>query len=408
MSIVCYNFIKKWKKNLFVIVLVIFPLQNVMADNCSSLNFYRDSSGSGDSSDGWMGYGDVFNGGALFIPSFTAGLAAKYVASSGQTASYSLPSSIGVMSNDTASYYTALIGLGSWNNHYWDLGSSGFIYVGKTPGGYQKANKSGQNCSATIRISPVKGTTVQNIGGISVTVSENGGNEVTARGYASTTTPMTTLQPSGVRMNMNLNGAQLNLSTAGTVLITVPANTPDGDYTGTIKIPYSVNACAGEYTCNDTRIWQHARLGTSNINASIKIRVVGGKPENPDTYCTVTSGAGLDINHGLLSPNSVNGNRKSNSIIVSCTGGTTVPVKVKLSPVGNPHTGSQLTGNNGVLTPLGNNIDSLVSLGDDRVTAKTINVSSLANLPVNSELKTVGNVQAGEFSGSVIVSVTYK
>ncbi|EFM0751984.1 hypothetical protein HIX98_004155 [Salmonella enterica subsp. enterica serovar Bredeney] len=270
------------------------------------------------------------------------------------------------------------------------------------------ANKSGQNCASLVRITPVNGTTEQSIGGIAVTVEVNGGNEVTAQGYASTTTPMTTLQQDGVKMNMRLNGVQLNLNTAGNIMITVPASTPDGDYTGSIRIPYAVNACAGEYVCNDRRIWQHAATGVGNVYASIKIRVVGGKPENPDTYCTVASGAGLAINHGLLSPGSVSGNRQSNSVIVTCTGGATVPVKIKLSPVGNPHTGPQLTGNNGVLTPLGDNIDSLVSLGDDRVTEKTVNVSSIATIAVNSELKKSGNVQPGYSSGSVVVSVSYK
>ncbi|EBG2396366.1 hypothetical protein FIR28_20460 [Salmonella enterica subsp. enterica] len=382
------------------IACAIFFVKNVLADNCSSFNMYRD--------DHWTNYGDVFNGGSLFIPSFSAGLAAQYVATSGQTASYSLPPSVSVMSSNTDSYYTAMIGLGSWNNYYFDLGTSGLIFVGNTPGGMQMANKSGQSCTALVRITPIKGTTVQNIGGISVIVGTSGGNEVTARGYASTTTPMTTLQPSGVRMNMNLSGVQLNMSTAGTILVTVPANTPDGDYIGTIQIPYSVNACAGEYACNDTRIWEHARSGTSNINATIKIRVVGGKPENPDTYCTVASGTSLDINHGLLSPGGVNGNRKSNSIIVTCTGGATVPVKVKLSPVGSPHTGSQLSGNHGVLTPLGNNADSLVSLGGERVTEKNINVSSISTVVVNSELKTTGNVQPGVSSGSAVISVLYQ
>ncbi|EHI5678374.1 hypothetical protein J9T78_004407 [Salmonella enterica] len=392
---------------LSIIVCVLIPIKNVLADNCGAFNIYRDIRADGQPG-GWTSYGDVYNAGALFIPSFSAGLAAQYVATSGQTASYSLPPSVSVMSNNIDSYYTALIALGTWNNHYFDLGNYGLVYYGGAPGGNQMANKSGQSCTALVRITPVKGTTVQNIGGISVTVGANGGNEVTARGYASTTTPMTTLQPSGIRMNMNLSGVQLNLSTAGTVLVTVPANTPDGDYIGTIQIPYAVNACAGEYACNDTRIWEHARSGNSNINAAIKIRVVGGKPENPDTYCTVASGTSLYINHGLLSPSSVNGNRKSNSIVVTCTGGATVPVKVKLSPVGSPHTGSQLTGNNGVLTPLGNNADSLVSLGDDRVTEKTINVSSVSTLAVNSELKTTGNVQPGVSSGSAVISVSYQ
>lgn len=391
-----------------IIACAIFFVKNVLADNCSSFNMYRDIATDGVTHLGWATDGDIFNGGALFIPSFSAGLAAQYVATSGQTASYSLPPSVSVMSNNTSSYYTAVIALGVWNGHYFDMGSSGLIYMGAKPGGMQMASKSGQNCTALVRITPVKGTTGQNIGGISVIVGTSGGNELTVRGYASTTTPMTTLQPTGVQMNMNLSGVQLNMNTAGTILVTVPANTPDGDYIGTIKIPYSVNACAGDYVCNDTRIWEHARSGTSNINATIKIRVVGGKPENPDTYCTVASGTSLDINHGLLSPGAVNGNRKSNSIIVTCTGGATVPVKVKLSPVGNPHTGSQLSGNNGVLTPLGNKVDSLVSLGGERVTEKNINVSSISTLAVNSELKATGNVQPGVSSGSAIISVSYQ
>ncbi|ECH9262276.1 hypothetical protein AVA06_004704 [Salmonella enterica subsp. enterica] len=398
---ICYLLSGRWAKYLFMVLFTIIPMKSALADNCSAFNLYEKS-------DGWSTYGDVFYGGALFTPSFAAGLAAQYVATSGQTASYSLPASIPVAASNTDSYYTAMIGLGLWNSRYFDLGNSGLIYLGVIPHGMQKANKSGQSCMALIRVIPVKTTTVQNIGGISVTVGVNGGNEVTARGYASTTTPMTTLQNSGIRMNMNMSGIQLNLNTAGTVLVTVPAHTPDGDYTGTIQIPYAISACAGEFVCNDSRIWQHAHSGAGNVNASIRIRVVGGKPENPDTYCTVAGGTSLDINHGSLSPSSVNGNTKSNSIVIVCTGGATVPVRVKVSPTGSPHTGPQLTGNNGILTPLENNMDSLVSLGNERVTEKNINVSSVSTLAINSELKTTGNVQPGVFSGNAVVSVSYQ
>lgn len=390
-----------WAKFLLIILFSICSTEGALADNCGAFNIYENT-------DGWSPYGNVFYGGALFTPSFAAGLAAQYVATSGQTASYSLPASIPVAASNTDSYYTAMIGLGSWNNSYFDLGSTGLIYLGYTPHGMQKANKSGQSCMALIQVMPIKTTTVQNIGGISVTVGINGENVVTARGYASTTTPMTTLQYSGIKMNMNMSGVQLNLNTAGTVLVTVPAHTPDGDYTGTIQIPYAVNACAGEYVCSDSRIWQHAHSGVGNINASIRIRVVGGKPENPDTYCTVAGGTSLDINHGSLSPGSVNGNTKSNPVVIVCNGGTPVPVKIKVLPIGSPHTGPQLTGNNGILTPLDNNTDSLVSLGNERVTEKTITVYSLSSLAVNSELKTTGNVQPGVFSGNAVVSVSYQ
>ncbi|ECK3803941.1 hypothetical protein FRK02_21405 [Salmonella enterica] len=390
-----------WAKFLLIILFSICSTEGALADNCSAFNIYKNTTG-------WLPYGDVYNAGALFTPAFSAGLAAQYVATSGQTASYSLPASVTVAASNTNSYNTALIGLGSWNNHYWDLGSGGIIYAGNAPDGMQMANKSGQNCMALVRITPVNGVTVQHIGGITVTVGVSGGKEVTARGYASTTTPMTTLQYSGIKMNMNMSGVQLNLNTAGTVLVTVPAHTPDGDYTGTIQIPYAVSACAGEYVCSDNRIWQHAHSGVGNINASIRIRVVGGKPENPDTYCTVAGGTSLDINHGSLSPSSVNGNTKSNPVVIVCNGGTPVPVKIKVLPIGSPHTGPQLTGNNGILTPLDNNTDSLVSLGNERVTEKTITVYSLSSLAVNSELKTINNVQPGVFSGNAIVSVSYQ
>ncbi|ECY4609909.1 hypothetical protein ACQX6Q_20590 [Salmonella enterica] len=398
------HFFKLWVQTLIVMVFTVASVKNVLADNCSEMNFYKDSKNVG-----WSIYGNVFSVGALFSPTFSAGLSLKYEATSGQTARYSLPTSVSVAANDTQSYYNAVIGNGgTWNNHYFDRGSSGLIWLGGAPGGNQMANKSGQNCTAIIRVTPVKSEIVQNIGGISVTVGSSSGNEVTVRGYASTTTPMTTLQPLGIRMNMNMSGVQLNLNTSGTILITVPASTPDGDYLGTIQIPYAINACAGENVCNDTRIWRYAHSGGGNITASVKIRVVGGKPDNPDTYCTVASGTGLTINHGLLSPGSVSGNRRSNSVIVTCTGGTTVPVKIKVLPVGRPHTGPQLTGNNGVLTPLDKNIDSLVSLGNARVTEKIINVSSIATLAVNSELRTTGNVQPGVSSGSAVVSVSYQ
>ncbi|EAO2118210.1 hypothetical protein GKG76_18765 [Salmonella enterica] len=388
----------KW----IIVFLFIIPIKNVMADNCGDMNLYSNIAG------GWSGYGNVFYAGALFVPSFSAGLSAEYVATSGQTATYRLPSSVSVVSTNTSSYYTAMIGLGAWNNHYFDLGSSGLVWLGTSSGSQQQTNKSGQNCLATVRVTPINTSTMQMIGGISVTVGLQGGQTISAQGYASTVTPMTTLQPNGVRMNMSMGGVQLNLTTAGYVLITVPSGVRDGDYIGTISLPYSITACAGQHVCGDTRIWSHASTGISNINASIKIRVVDGKPVNPDTYCTASSGSGITINHGLLTPDQVSGNIKTNTIVVSCTGGSTVPVKIKVKPVGSPNTGTQLTGNNGILTPLSNNTDSLVSLGEERNTEKTVNVVSIASFPVNSELRANSSVTPGSFSGSAVVTISYQ
>ncbi|HAV8511285.1 TPA: hypothetical protein JLE25_004499 [Escherichia coli] len=373
------------------------------ASNCSRFNLWNAPANN------WTIYGNVFSVGALFEPVFTGGLAATYVASSGSTAYYTLPASVSVASSNTPAYYSLLKGEGAWNNQVIQEGPYSYTWVGgATTNEIQYANKTGQNCDATVSLTPISGTTNQNIGGILVTVGLNGGQKITVSGHASTATLMTTPQRPYINLNMSLTGTALNLSTSGQVTITVPYGTPDGDYTGTIAMPYTVSACAGQVVCQDPRLLAHMQTGISNINATIRIRVVDGKPVNPDTYCHVSSGDKISIQHGILTPDIVNGNVKSNTITISCTGGTAVPVKVTLTPVGRPNTSSQNVGNKGILTPMSNGIDSLVTL-DNGSTEKTINVNSTAIVKVNSELKTGLNaVMAGSFSGNAIATISYK
>ncbi|HAW2553216.1 TPA: hypothetical protein JLQ01_005014 [Escherichia coli] len=393
----------KMRISRFMVILMLTISNFCHASNCSYLNFWDASNST------WTSYGNVFSVGGLFVPTFTGGLAATYVASSGQTAYYSFPTSVTVASSNAPSYFSAIRGDGSWGGQLISEGMYDYVWVGgSTPYGIQYANKSGQNCSATVTLVPLAGTTSQSIGGISVLVGLEGGQRITATGSASTVTPMSTPQQNYVTLHFILSGIALNLSTSGRVTVTVPSGTPDGDYTGTIAMPYSISACGGQVVCQDANFLRHMRSDTSNINASIRIRVIDGKPVNPDTYCYASSGNRLSIQHGTLTPDRVNGDIKDNTITVSCTGGTKVPVKIKLSSVGTPNTSSQLTGNNGILTPMSNGIDSLVSLDNERVTEKTITVNSTAVVRVNSELKTgSGAVQVGQFSGNAIATISY-
>lgn len=391
-----------YKKIIAVLITPILICNYSYASNCSNFNLWDAASNR------WTSYGDVFSVGALFEPVFTGGLAATYVASSGNTAYYAFPSSVTVASSNTPAYYSLLKGAGAWNDRVIQEGPYSYTWVGGVnTNQIQYANKTGQNCNASVSLTPVNGTTTQNIGGISVTVGLNGGEKITSVGYASTTTLMTTPQQPHINLNMSLTGMTLNLSTSGQVAITVPPGTLDGDYTGTIAMPYTVSACAGQVVCQDSRLLSHMKTGVSNINATIRIRVVDGKPVNPDTYCHVSSGDNLSIQHGTLTPDSVNGNIKSNTITISCTGGAMVPVKVTLLPVGSPNTSSQYIGNKGILTPMSNGIDSLVRF-DDGSSEKTINVDSTAMVKINSELKTGSNtVMAGAFSGNAIATISY-
>ncbi len=385
----------------FMVILMLTISNFCYASNCSYLNLWTASTGN------WSSYGNVFSVGGLFEPTFTGGLAATYVASSGQTAYYSFPTSIAVASSNAPSYFSAIRGDGQWGGRLIAEGAYDYVWI-DSPQNIQYANKSGQNCTATVTLVPLAGTTSQSIGGISVLVGLEGGQRITATGSASTVTPMSTPQQNHITLRFRLSGLALNLSTSGRVTVTVPSGTPDGDYTGTIAMPYSISACGGAVVCQDANFLRHMRSSTSNINATIRIRVIDGKPVNPDTYCHASSGNHLSIQHGTLTPDRVNGDIKDNTIIVSCTGGTKVPVKIKLSSVGTPNTTSQLTGNNGILTPMSNGIDSLVSLDNERVTEKTITVNSTAVVRVNSELKTgSGAVQAGQFSGNAIATISY-
>lgn len=397
-------------KRIILIFLLTIPLRVAWSDECGNFNLYSSSYvGLKVTPNGWTSYGNFIHAGGLFTPVFSAGLVAQYVSSAGQTAVYSLPSSVRVAASNASSYYTMAVlhgGPFDWGGQTIDGGASRGV-IRLDANGWQKANKSGQNCVATVNVTPLKGTSTQNIGGISVIVGLQGGQTVSVRGTASTVTPMTTLQLGGVSMAMNMPAVQLDLSTAGVIQITVPEGMPDGDYTGNIQIPYAVNACGGDYVCNDDkRIWKHIKTETSNISAMIRIRVVNGKPVNPDTFCTA-SGNSLNIEHGALNPAMVNDNMKSNSIIITCNGGEAVPVKLTLNISAPPHTGPQLTGNKGILVPLTNGIDSLLSF--EGVTEKTVNVSGLSSVKVNSQLKTGGGVMVpGKFTGSAVATINYQ
>lgn len=390
-----------YRKTMAVLLIVISNFTHA-SDQCSNFNLWSASENA------WTNYGNVFSVGTLFEPVFSGGLSATYIATSGNTAYYAFPTSVTVASSNTPGYYSLLKGGGMWNDKVIQEGAYSYVWIGSaSTDKIQYANKTGQNCSATVSLMPVSGTTIQNIGGILVHVGLDAGREITVAGQASTTTPMTTPQRPHIDLRMSLAGTTLDLSTSGRVSITVPEGTPDGDYTGSIAMPYAISACAGEVVCRDPRLLSHMKTAVSNINATIRIRVVGGKPVNPDTYCHASSGNSLQINHGTLTPDTVNGNKKSNTIIISCTGGTQVPVKVKLSSLDNPNTSVQLTGNNGILTPVSNGIDSLVTL-EGGVTEKTIDVNSTASVIVYSELKVGGNaVTAGAISGNAIATISY-
>lgn len=390
-----------YKKIIVALITIGFIGNFAHASNCSDFNLWDAVNNN------WTNYGNVFSFGALFEPEFTGGLAATYVANSGSTAYYTFPASVTVASSDTPAYYTLLKGGGVWNNEILEEGAKPYIWIGVGGDMIQYANKTGQNCDATVSLIPVSGTTYQNIGGVLMTVGLNDGRKITAMGHASTVTPMTTPQNPYININMSLAGMVLNLSTSGYVTITVPHGTPDGDYTGTIAMPYTVSACAGQVVCQDPRLLVHMKTGVSNIKATIRIRVVDGRPVNPKSYCHASSGSNISIQHGTLTPGIVNGNIKSNTITISCTGGAMVPVKIKLAPVGQPNTSSQYVGNKGILTPMSNGIDSLVTL-DNGLSEKTINVNSTAAVKVNSELKTGSRaVIAGSFSGSAIATISY-
>lgn len=118
------------------------------ADNCSDMQISI-----------WTPIAHNVNLGAIFSPTFNAGFVAQYEATSGRTATYTLPTSVGAYATNASPIRaSALLNNGTefyTNGYYDELTSSVDFYL----------TKSGQGCVTTLRATPLSGSTTQNIGG---------------------------------------------------------------------------------------------------------------------------------------------------------------------------------------------------------------------------------------------------
>ena len=353
-----------------------------------------------------LGLGDVwmrerFDLGTIFAPTFNAGFVAQYEMTSGKTATYSFPNSVTAYATTASPIVASLIsGSGQEfyvNGYYDEIVSRQYFHL----------SKSGQGCLATLRATPLSGTTIQNIGGMVFTVGIQGGRTVTATGTGST---VDNLSIDRLRHNsrVNLDSMAVSLSTAGYVTITVPDGTPDGLYAGQFTLPYSTLACVGNNRCSDNGLWQRAATsGAGTLRGEIRIRVSGGVPVNPDIHCQQLTPVGpITLSHGSLTPVMAPGNTARARLVIGCTGGDSVPVTISIKNIGNPNTGSQLSGNVGILTPLTNGMDSKLTV--EGRTKYTTSVGASASFSVQSELVS-GSIlpAAGKYEGNGVVTIAW-
>ncbi|WP_258143052.1 hypothetical protein [Escherichia coli] len=372
----------------FCLGLSVFSMKGY-ADNCSDMTiggpgFYVPSA---------YGY---WSFGALFVPTFNAGFIAEYKASSGTTATYSLPTTINAYSSGASPVYGSVTST-TFPQDFYSFGN-----ISATGGLY--FNKTGQDCNTTIRITPLIGTTIQNIGGVSFVVGSQNSNVVNINGTGGNATPLNVLSTS-IPIRLTMNSVAVSLTTSGLITITVPSGTPDGVYAGTFSLPYSALACVGASRCADESFWSMTPSTVSNLKGEIRIRVSDGKPVNPDIYCKQLNTGDLILLHGSLPINNVAGNMATGPLLIGCTGGN-IPVTISVKNIGTPH-GSQLSDNTGVLTPLTNGLDSKLSI--DRKGKFTTNIGAAASFNVISELTINNNeVKAGEYTGQGVVTFSWE
>ncbi|MDK6579315.1 hypothetical protein QP300_10775 [Escherichia coli] len=359
------------------------------ANNCSNMII------NGPQFNNPLAYG-YWSFGALFAPTFNAGFIAEYKASSGTTATYSLPTAINAFASGVSPVYGSVTSTTFPQDFYsyGQIGTASGLYFSKT----------GQNCNTTLRITPLSGTTVQNIGGISFVVGIQNSQVVNVNGTGGNATPLNVLSTS-IPVRLMMSSVAVSLATSGLITITVPSGTPDGVYAGTFSLPYSALACVGANKCADESFWRMAPSTVSNLKGEIRIRVSGGKPVNPDIYCKQLNAGDLILSHGSLPINNVAGNIATRSLLIGCTGGN-IPVTISVKNIGTPH-GSQLSDNTGVLTPLTNGLDSKLSI--NRKAKFTTNIGASASFNVTSELAINNNeVEAGEYTGQGVVSFLWE